>query len=69
MAEHSMKDGTVLAVALNDLHLTLSGAAGEVNILRGIDLSIDRGETVGIIGPSGSGKTTMLMTIAGLERP
>jgi putative ABC transport system ATP-binding protein len=57
------------AVRLNDVHLKLTSEAGEVNILRGLDLEIARGETVGIVGPSGSGKTTMLMIIAGLERP
>ena len=53
------------AIALEDVHLTLDSAAGPVNILRGIDLTVGRGETVGIVGPSGSGKTTMLMVIAG----
>lgn len=44
-------------------------AGGEVNILRGIDLDVGKGEAVGIVGPSGSGKTSMLMLLAGLERP
>lgn len=56
-------------IVLENVHLTLESAAGPVNILRGIDLSVAAGETVGIVGPSGSGKTTMLMIIAGLERP
>lgn len=55
-------------IALKDLRLTLGSEAGEVNILRGIDLTVGAGETVSIVGPSGSGKTSMLMVIAGLER-
>ncbi|MFP6711922.1 MAG: ABC transporter ATP-binding protein [Rhodospirillales bacterium] len=56
------------AIHLQDVHLTLTGAAGEVNILRGISLNVERGEAVGVIGPSGGGKSTMMMVIAGLER-
>ena len=48
--------------------LTLASLAGEVNVLRGIDLDIAAGETLGIVGPSGSGKSTLLMIMAGLER-
>ncbi len=56
-------------IRMDDVHLTLEGAAGAVNILRGVDFEVGAGETIGLIGPSGSGKTSLLMTIAGLERP
>jgi putative ABC transport system ATP-binding protein len=56
-------------IRLEDIHLKLTSAAGEVNILRGIDLTVAPGETVGIVGPSGSGKSTLMMVMAGLERP
>lgn len=56
-------------VELRDLHLTLGSLAGEVNILRGISLTIGEGETVSIVGPSGSGKTSLIMVMAGLEAP
>jgi putative ABC transport system ATP-binding protein len=49
------------------LRLTVPSAAGPVNILRGIDLDIARGEALGVIGASGSGKTSLLMVLAGLE--
>lgn len=46
----------------------MAGAAGQVNILRGLDLEIAPGETVAVVGPSGSGKSTMMMIAGGLER-
>ncbi len=54
-------------LSLSDVHLQLNSDAGPVHILRGIDLEINRGETIGVIGPSGSGKTSLLMVVAGLE--
>ncbi|QDL90730.1 ATP-binding cassette domain-containing protein [Paroceanicella profunda] len=55
-------------IDLASVTLSLSGNAGRVDILRGIDLRVMRGETVGLIGPSGSGKSSLLMVMGGLER-
>ena len=56
------------AILLDDVHLTLTSEAGDVNILRGTNLNVVSGEAVGIVGPSGGGKSTMMMVMAGLER-
>ena len=59
---------TTTSVSLRNVHLTLPSRAGNVDILRGVDLDVKPGEALGIVGPSGSGKTTLLMVIAGLEK-
>ncbi len=56
------------AILLDNVHLTLGHGVSRVHILKGISLSIGRGEAVGLVGPSGSGKSTLLMAMAGLER-
>jgi putative ABC transport system ATP-binding protein len=59
--------GTV--IICEDLHIRLGSGAGEVHVLKGIDLDVEAGESVSLVGPSGSGKSTLLMAMAGLERP
>jgi putative ABC transport system ATP-binding protein len=55
-------------ILLEDVRLTLTSAAGPVNVLRGISATIASGTTVGLVGPSGSGKSTLMMVLGGLER-
>ena len=55
-------------LSLHDVTLALDGNAGRVEILHGISLELERGQTVGMIGPSGSGKSSLLMVMGGLER-
>lgn len=57
-----------LAFDLKDVRLSLSSKAGPVDILRGVDLRVENGTSLGIIGPSGSGKSSLLMIMGGLER-
>jgi putative ABC transport system ATP-binding protein len=57
------------AIVLDRIDLSLGQGASRVHVLKGLSLSVGRGEAVGLVGPSGSGKSTLLMTMAGLERP
>jgi putative ABC transport system ATP-binding protein len=54
-------------IELRNVCLKLASAAGEINVLRGIDLDVPDGQSVGIVGPSGAGKSSMMMIIGGLE--
>ena len=56
-------------IQIVDVALTLPSLAGPVNILKGVNLTVEMGQTVGLVGPSGSGKSTLLMLLAGLEKP
>jgi NitT/TauT family transport system ATP-binding protein len=46
----------------------LSKSFGDLEALRGINLTVERGEFISVVGPSGCGKTTFLRIVAGLER-
>jgi len=57
-------------IAIDAQNVTLSLGEGDarVNILGGINLSIDTGSTVALLGPSGSGKSSLMAILSGLER-
>jgi putative ABC transport system ATP-binding protein len=57
------------AIELKNVSLTLTSAAGPVDILGGVSLSVASGTSIALVGPSGSGKSSLLMVAAGLERP
>ncbi|HET6470022.1 MAG TPA: ABC transporter ATP-binding protein [Geminicoccaceae bacterium] len=56
-------------IKVSDVHLTLTSAAGPVQILKGIDLAVEPGASLSVVGPSGSGKSSLLALIGGIERP
>ena len=55
-------------ISARNLRLTLGDGPGAVEILRGVDLDVARGETMALLGPSGSGKSSLMAVLTGLER-
>ncbi|MBF0274689.1 MAG: ABC transporter ATP-binding protein [Nitrospinae bacterium] len=60
-----------MILKVNNLHkqFNLSGSSNSVDVLKGINFEIKKGETVAILGKSGSGKSTLISLIAGLDKP
>ncbi|REJ62673.1 MAG: ATP-binding cassette domain-containing protein [Proteobacteria bacterium] len=56
-------------IKTSQLNKSVKTAEADLEILRGIDLEIKRGETAAIVGTSGSGKSTLLGLLAGLDSP
>ncbi|MGE5689016.1 MAG: ABC transporter ATP-binding protein [Pseudomonadota bacterium] len=56
-------------IALRGVEKTYRMGRVDYRALRGVDLTVGRGELVAIVGPSGSGKTTILNLVTGIDRP
>jgi len=52
------------ALRVEDMHVMWGG----VHVVRGVDVTVDPGELVGLLGPSGSGKTTLMRAVVGVQR-
>jgi len=66
--QHSMSTPESM-IDMHSIVKTFKNAAGEFTVLKGIDLTINRGEFVSIVGKSGSGKSTLLNMITGIDHP
>ena len=67
-------DGAPVVLDISDIELSfttggLFGRTGKFQVLKGINLSVRRGETLGLVGESGCGKSTLARVIAGLIAP
>ena len=56
-------------LVLRDVHRTYSSEAGDLHVLRGVDLELRAGEIVALVAPSGVGKSTLLHIAGLLDRP
>lgn len=56
-------------IELINVRKTYKAGRGPVNVLKGVDLRVERGDKIGILGANGAGKSTLIRLISGIERP
>ena len=59
----------IMFLEISDLKKSFGEGDSKVQVLKGIDLSVDKGEICVLLGPSGSGKSTLLNIIGGIDSP
>lgn len=64
-----MKDSNAPAIEAIDVVRTFTIGPRQIEVLKGVTLSVSKGEKLFLVGPSGAGKTSLLYTLAGLESP
>jgi len=65
---HAPNNASHIAIRARDVTLSLGAGEARVEILKGVDLDIMRGESVAILGASGSGKSSLMAILSGLEQ-
>src|ERR1035437_10987544 len=56
-------------MSLQELHKVFSQEKQSLNIIKGIDLEVEKGDFIAICGPSGAGKSTLLNIMGGISKP
>ncbi|WP_374387548.1 ABC transporter ATP-binding protein [Sandaracinobacter sp.] len=64
---HGTAAAADMVIYARDVKLALGDGAARVEILKGVDLQVARGERLAILGPSGSGKSSLMAVLSGLE--
>jgi lipoprotein-releasing system ATP-binding protein len=54
---------------VNNIHKVYYSGNKQLSVLRGVDLSIEKGKLIAVVGPSGAGKSTLLHILGGLDKP
>ena len=62
-------DNRQSALTAKDIHRTFATPDSDLNVLNGIDISIEKGQMIAVTGESGAGKSTLLHILGGLDKP